>query len=77
MKRVIDVYQQGSRLAWHDSLFEQVEPIRQPLPEPIPIGEATELPLPALTEADIAAPHCGDAMVGLVGTAAHAEGVGA
>lgn len=41
--RITHPFQQGARLAWSDSLFQQVERVPdEPLPPPIPVGEATE-----------------------------------
>lgn len=43
-RRIFDVRQQGSRISWSDSLFEQVEPARPaitddgfPITEPVPL----------------------------------------
>lgn len=46
--RIVHPAQQGSRLPWSDSLFEQVEHV-QPVPvEALPVPEVTELQWPQL-----------------------------
>ncbi len=43
MIRITDPRQQGSRLSWLCDLFQQVDLIPpEPLPDPIPVGEATD-----------------------------------
>lgn len=53
-RRVIDPRQQGSRLAWSDSLFERVDLVPgEPLPPPIPAGEAIDSDFAAFCEAEM------------------------
>jgi hypothetical protein len=42
--------QQRSFYSLDRALFDQVERIEQPRPEPIPVGEARELHIPGLAE---------------------------
>lgn len=53
MRRVVDPRQQGFRLSQYDSLFEQVERVQPPAPEPIPLPEVSEADLKAYHAAEL------------------------
>lgn len=46
--RIVHPKQQGARLSWSDSMFEQVEQVPPPAIEEIPLPEVTELEWPQL-----------------------------
>lgn len=54
MIRISDPRQQGSRIAWSNSLFETVPYANAPAAvEPIPAGVAVDLPVPVLMPAEV------------------------